>query len=311
MSTFLLGWDVASFEAETMPFNPVRLSMHLSRREPSHLGAAGGDAGPMSPEEAARAHAATPPVYHGFARVVDYGTKPMTGMTAKFALTDPENPQVHPFKGLRCAKHAGHRLRAVVSQPQPEGGERTLFVGEASLAWWSDDPTNGMRVTIRLDDGGPDAPERHPLTGVEPGRHGEAVFLAVWAIDNAEAPEDPRDARRASRPFVGLSAVQQSQIKCRRDAVFQSFCAEQAADLLMGEVYDLPGPEAGPVAFAEAVVRAFCGVASRSVLNLDTAEGFAARQRWQELLRLYDGWRSRPVAGAGAGWAGSEAARPG
>lgn len=246
-------------------------------------------------DDAAPSHAETPPVYSGFARVLDYGTKPLTGMTVKFALSDPEDPEVHPFKGMRCARHAGHRLRIVVSQPVEGEEDRTLFVGEASLTWWSDDCQNGMRVTIRLDDGGPDAPQRHPLTGLEPGRNGEAVFFACWALDNGEAPEHPRDARNSARkPFVQMTAVQQSNIKCRRDERFQAWCSAEAAGLLPSEARAaLPDFGVDPIKFAEATVRAFCGVASRSEFNQDTAAGFAARQRWQEMLRLFEAWRRR------------------
>ena len=251
------------------------------------------------PPAPAGAHGDTPPVHGGFARVVDYGTKPKTGMTAKFQLLDDLDR--HPFKGMKASRTAGHRLHIVVSQPRAEGEpDAVLYVGEGMLTWWAEDCVNGMTAIVRFDDG-PDGAQQHPLTGLEPGyKDGDAVYVACWAVDDDESVQHPAEARRRARkPFASMSAVQQSQIKCRLDAQFQEWCATEAAELLDPlAVADLPDFNDSPVVFAESVVRAFCGVSSRSEFSADTAAAFEARQRWQRMLRMYDAWR-RPEWAAG------------
>jgi hypothetical protein len=254
-------------------------------------------------------HAQTAPIYAGSVRVVNYGMGARTGRTAVLQLVDPPDPHVHPFKGLRWSRSRsaggdarGHRLHLVISQPPDDdwGEDTDLYIGEGMLNWLSDDCANGMRVTLRFD-GGPDGADWHPLTGLEADQKGgDIAYLACWAVADDEAVQDPREARRASRPFSTLTAVQQSQIKCRTDERFQAWCAEAAASLLPPRTAaGLPCADDGSMALAEAVVRAYCGVTSRSTFSQDTAQGFAARQRWQEMLRLYGLWRRAHDAGGG------------
>lgn len=234
------------------------------------------------------------PIYADYVRVQDFATKPLAGMTANLVLLSGEASLVHPFRGLRTARHAGHRLRVVMSMSDGDGKERALFVGEASLTWWADDCRNGMRVTLRLDDGGIiDGPEKHPLTGLEVGKSGEVIYLACWALDNGEKPENPEEARRAQRkPFHTLTAVQQSQIKCRNDRQFQEWCLKFVAPHLDAVLaLELPHYDDSPAEYASQVVRLYCGVQSRSEFKEDTQKGLDARHRWNEMLRRFDDWQ--------------------
>lgn len=255
----------------------------------------------QGPEQGAEAvdPVATPPVFEGYVRVVDYGTKPRTGMTARLQLEGGEGlPPIHPFKGLRTGQSSGHRMRMVLSRTDDAGAEETLYSEEGMLAWWGEDCLNGMRVTLRFDDG-PDAGDRHPLKGVAHGQNGAIVYLACWAINDDETLQRPEEARRRGRtPFNLRGAAQQAQIKCRLDDAFQEWCLAEAAHLLDPAVAEgLPAFEGGAPDYAAAVVRAFCGVASRSEFSEDTARGLLARQRWSEMLRRYDDWiRGAPSA---------------
>lgn len=253
---------------------------------------------PADPRSDEPEPAATPPVFEGYVRVVDYGTKPRTGMTARFQLEGGDGlPSIHPFKGLKTGPSSGHRLRMVLSRTDPTGGEETLYSEEGMLTWWGEDCANGMRVTLRFDDG-PDGGDRHPLKGVEHGQNGAIVYLACWAIDDDETLQRPEEARRRARtPFKLRGAAQQAQIKCRLDDGFQEWClTEAAATLAPGATEVLPVFEDSPADYAAAVVRAFCGIASRAEFSEDTARGLTARQRWSEMLRRYDDWmRAGPI----------------
>lgn len=237
-------------------------------------------------------HRTTPPIYSGYVRILDYGVKPRTGMTAKLLLVDPNDPLIHPFRGLRTAQHSGHRLRVVMSVPKQDEDDETLYVGDGSLSWWADDP-KGMKATIRVDDGGVDAPERHPLTGYEAGvNDGDTIYLAVWALANDEQPEAPDQARKTARtPFRDMSETQQSHILCR-DEKFQHFCMKQASKYVPDErMIELPVFEDSGSKFAAFVLTSYCGIESRADFKQDTFEAFQARQKWRHLMQDFFSWK--------------------
>lgn len=242
----------------------------------------------------------TPPIFEGYVRLADFGTKPRTGMTARLQLSGGDAlPPVHPFKGLKTGQSSGHRLRAVLSRTDDTGEEVTLYSDEAMLTWWGEDCIQGMRLTLRFDDG-PDGGDRHPLKGLETGQNGTVIYLACWAIDDDETLQRPEDARKRGRtPFNLRGAAQQAQIKCRLDEGFQEWCLTEGAPLLDPDVAaSLPAFEDGAADHAAAVVRAFCRVASRAEFSEDSTRGLAARQKWSEMLRRYDDWMRGPPSSA-------------
>ncbi len=229
------------------------------------------------------------PVYEGYMRVIDYSVRARGGMTAKLGLLCED--RVHPFKGLKTGgQGSGQRMRMSLAVTDVDATDHHLYAGEGLLAWWAEDCKVGMSVTIRFDDG-PDGVRHHPLEGRQPG---ETLYVACWAVADDETLQDAPGAKRASRPFAQMAAAQQSQIKCRLDPDFRDWCY-QAVMPRLGEAarQALPPFRDDPKEFAAAVVRAYCDIPSRSAFAEDTARGLAARNRWANLLRLFEDYRRR------------------
>lgn len=239
--------------------------------------------------------AETAPVYQGLVRLLAWSHNSGTRMTAKVKLQDVEDAVRHPFKGLRWSKTTpdGQRLRIGMSQPVDEAPPRQLYNNEGSLAFWTEDPM-GMSVTLRFDDGPDAADGKHPLDGFDPRvEGGVTLYLVAWAVGDDEMPVPPPQPRRGERiPFTQMDATRQSAIKCA-DEAFRRFCAEEAVLLISpDEAAALPSFRDEPAGYTEGVVRAFCGVRSRSVLRQDTPEGRVAKEKWGALLHRFGTWRA-------------------
>lgn len=230
------------------------------------------------------------PFFAAAVMVQDYATSASSGTTVKLHVQDALVTQaIHPMKGIRCAHgrdgiaHA-QRLHVVLGAP---GGEQaveapvtTLYDGEGYLLSWGDDSRMGMRFALRLESH--DGP--HPLTGIQAHRTaGEVIFATIWALSDEERHTLPRKSHKS---FAELTPVKQSQIICRHDRQFQRWTRLVAPTML--ETGHLPEDGDDDIRFAEAFVRSFCGVESRSEFNQDTRAGYHAREAWRHLLRQYE-----------------------
>lgn len=245
-------------------------------------------------------HSSVPAVYAGSVQILDYGNTFADGRTFKARILDPETPRIHPFDGLsfaqgRTARSAtGQRLHLVISRPETDGSEVTLYVGEAKLNWWGNECKFGMRIKLRLD-AGPEGADWHPMNGLHADqKDGEVVFLACWAIADDETVSTPQKAKRSHKPWSAeKSAVQQANMKCLYDENFRKWCATEATSYLtQQQIAELPDFQTDPKGFAAQVVRNYCGISSRSMLSHDTAVGLAARNNWREMLRLFYEWQT-------------------
>lgn len=222
----------------------------------------------------------------------DWNISASSGRSARFRIMDEViEGGTHPLKGLRCGRgrngmSQAQRLRIVITKPEETGESSLLYHGEGTLLSWSDDCRLGMRLSLRLDSG-PEGVDWHPLSGVDADNNaGEVVMVTVWGIADDECLQDARKATRRSTPFYLLPPVKQSQIKCRLDEDFRKWTRLAAPGLLPAD--ELPEDMLTPIQYAEQFVRAYCQVESRSEMSHDTATGFAARERWREIMRMYD-----------------------
>jgi hypothetical protein len=212
-------------------------------------------------------------------------------MSVKLRLTEADRDERHPFRSLHWSARPGegHRLKIVLSLPAAEPGQKpaVLWRGEATLAWWADDCANGMHVTVKLDDGPDGAADGNLFKGMATGAKGETLRFACWAVADDETLQPPPAQQRPQRqkvPFGQMDATRQAAIKCADDA-FRMWCAGEACGLIGKEAAaELPAFAVDPAAFAAGVVRAYCGVASRSELRQPGPGGDAARARWAEML---------------------------
>lgn len=233
--------------------------------------------------------AETAPVYVGRVRLLFWSSTPTAGMSIKVALLDSDL-EINPFKGMKVGKTGlrGQRLRLVLTLDS-ETDKGALYQGEAILQHWQDDPLDGLSVKIRLDDS-IDGASRHPCEAMPFGREDGEVFLfTAWAIADDEQPEAPERASKR-RPFAQLNPVVQSNILCN-DTTFVEFLVLHIVDQLEASPHPLPSAKDQPKAFAEVVVRSFCGITSRAQLNGSDDVAEQARINWQNLLRSYETWR--------------------
>lgn len=237
-----------------------------------------------------------PPLYSGLSRLNNWGETARSGMTVDLALRDVGPLAVHPFKGLSWGKENGQRFRLWVAlRPDDEVDPATLdpvYMGESILMFWGDTCSAGMHARFLLDAGPDGTAGLHPFKDFPHGpKEGQELLMAAWAVADDESTQHPRHVRRKT-PFWELSEVKQSQILCR-DARFVSYLAANESGLA-GRMVS-PRPDEDPLKFAETVVKTYLDVASRSVMNTDTAEGRFARERWRKLLEEYgyfrDGYR--------------------
>jgi hypothetical protein len=248
--------------------------------------------------EERQALSTVPPVYSGFATMMNWSQTGRTGMSVKFRLTEVDDAIKHPFAGLRWSSKTGegHRLRIGITQEIDGRWETTMFAGEASLAWWAEDCANGMQVTFRLDDGPDGASDRHPLAGLPTGKESASYALFCWAIGDNELPENPAVHKRGAKvPFASMDATRQAGIKCG-DILFREWCQKEGASLMDPEMAAcLPDFAANPEEFTKGVVCGLCRISSRSELKKAGPDGDRARMKWTKILRRFGSWRtSRP-----------------
>lgn len=150
------------------------------------------------------------------------------------------------------------------------------YEGQALLVRWGETSTAGRTVTFQIEEG-PDASPLHPFKGFRAGKDGDRFLIMCVPIGNDEQPISEIAASREStippgagigsppesaassapaaspkerRPFHMLPLATQAAIRCQ-DATFIAWLK-----------LDDPTPET-----AAEVVRAYCGVDSRSQLS--------------------------------------------
>jgi len=222
------------------------------------------------------------PFFTGTVVTMDWSSSP-NGNSVRLKIA--EDALIHPFKGLNTdprRQGAGQRLKITVTSHG-----RMVYDGQAILTWRGDDSQNGMTVSLKLEEVQNAHPFQDIVTDYYTGyrhRSGEPLHMQCWLVDDDETLVRPKI------PFKDMSPVKQSQIKCRLDKDFQSFCADNIAMLaaLCGEDIPEVSTDTTHQEFAENTVRLFCGVSSRSELNEDSRHGFDARMKWKLLLSLYE-----------------------
>jgi hypothetical protein len=236
------------------------------------------------------AYEAVPPVYLGTVQILHWGNTSAQGMTAKVNLPD-EHGDRHPFRGMPWGASGGQRLH-LAFMPFSEDGDSTpradtaFFSGEAQLLFWGEDCSKGKFVSLRIDAGPDGAKGVHPFEGMSAGlRGGERLFMACWAIADDETAVDPSTIR-PRRPFSTLKACAQANIMCLKSD-FQRWVTDNAAALLPAG-HPLPSPGTSPGSVAAGIVKAHCGIESRSELDEETPHGEASRTRWRALLASFD-----------------------
>lgn len=236
----------------------------------------------------------TPPLYHGNVLLSDYGTTARSGMRVKFRLDSIDEKLRHPFCGLKFGIN-GHRLRIVVSNEditRDELGysthERVIFFGDSIMVRWDDNPSDGMTVTVRLDE-----PESgiHPFSGLLSGKTGGTMlWFTCWPLSETEMAEETEVAKKTARPWNTLDATTQSNIKCS-DASFQKWISEiyihllSSVDMEYGDLIELTGRN-----LASEVIRRYCSIKSRREFKDDTSLGQYARQQWMQMMSMYENW---------------------
>lgn len=250
---------------------------------------------PQTPERMERFHAGepeqrgetisqVPPFFTGEVQVWDWSSSP-GGYNVKLKLSDALF--AHPFKGLNTSgkkRNAGQRLHIVVSG-------RATYQGQCILTWRGDDSLKGMAISLKLDvfNG------EHPFIGCRTisdvssdfgsrSHQPDTLKLEAWVVDDDEYLIKP------SKPFNEMSPVQQAQIKCRLDRDFQVFCMDNLAHLMTvcGETAPELTDDMDAKEMCEHIVRAFCGITSRSELNEDSRHGFDSRMKWALLLSYFE-----------------------
>ncbi|NDV52931.1 hypothetical protein [Salipiger sp. PrR003] len=241
-----------------------------------------------------------PPCYIGHVKLLRWGHTSSSGMSLTIELLDADQDESHPFKGLRAArgtKTEGQRLRVHLAHSEhlSQTPGELVYAGESLLIWWAEDCAEGMKVTLRLDEGPDGAGQIHPCDGMSHGKKsGEILSLVVWPIDDEDQPDVP-GARRKRRSFDELSPTAQSQILCNderfsnwlakwEDRFVSDFACRADLDILRGE---------DAKAYAEHVLKIWCGIESRAELTHDTDRGSFARDRWARMLEAYqeERWR--------------------
>lgn len=242
------------------------------------------------PQPGIRDYRATPPLYTGAARLLDWASTARAGLVAKLELMEADEKGLHPFKGMSCGPAYGQRLHAVISALPDDGGDAEAdYADEAILLHWADDCFAGMSLKLLLGEQAGDQP--HPLQHHPAGKKGGAsLFVAFWAVDDDETLQRPDQVRRR-RSFATLSAIQQSQILCRTPD-FQRWLNDVVLNRLpqSDRSHLAPCGRAGD-AFAADLVRHVCRIGSRAELGNDDSNGQHAREIWRALLCEYENWK--------------------
>jgi hypothetical protein len=234
-----------------------------------------------------------PPIYVGGARLANWGHTAKGGMAVEFLIKEIGPREVNPFKGLRCGKSDGQRLRTWVG-PYSEALEiaaldevESVYAGETMLTYWGDTSSKGMTVKVLIDNTADGVNGRNPFADMQEGAvEGQDFFTSFWAIDDDESVV-AKKAVRPRTPFYQLSEVKQANI-LTGDQEFVNFLARRstmlAAESLASVASDV---SESPRKWAEEIIRAILGIESRSVMNHETIAGVEARKKWKALVGEY------------------------
>ena len=237
--------------------------------------------------------APVPPVYVGGARLAYWGHTAKGGMAVEFLLKEVGPREVNPFKGLKCGKSDGQRLRMWVG-PYSELVEiahldevESVYAGETMMTYWGDTSSKGMTVKVLIDNTADGVNGKNPFADMPVGAiEGQDFFASFWTIDDDESLV-PKKAVRPRTPFYQMSEVKQANI-LTGDQEFVNFLANRigrlADEARAGIAADI---SESPRKWAEEVVRAFLRIESRAVMNHETIEGVEARKRWKTLVGEY------------------------
>jgi hypothetical protein len=232
-----------------------------------------------------------PPIFNGEVRLLKWANTNHGGMTVNLAIEDSNGLTTHPFKGLHTSRTGdGQRFYVVVNLPESWGDNtpQNVYLGEATLVWWSDDCKDGMKMILRLAPGPDGAGLIHPFDGLVTGtrKTGELLFMATWAIADDERPTDPRK-QRSKKSFAELSPTQQSQL-LSRDHRFVEWLLMRLNDLIDDGEGLHEEAEVNPEEFCKKVICCYCGITSRSEFKGEDEHAKHARERWSLLLEAYE-----------------------
>lgn len=233
----------------------------------------------------------TPPVYVGSTRLLRWGNTSSAGMTASFVLTDVDETDQHPFKGLRAAratKTEGQRLYVSLQYPTSdyEIPERSVYSGEALLLWWAEDCAEGMKLTVKFRDGPDGINKVHPCDGMISGKKsGEMLNLVVWELDDIDEPVYTKPKKRK---FSELSPTTQSHILCR-DIKFYSWVSKNLNYLVTdSDVLDDIRRIDDKTKFCEHVIKFHCTINSRADFSRTDEVGKNAVNKWVKIVEKYE-----------------------
>lgn len=144
---------------------------------------------------------------------------------------------------------------------------------EVMLLRWGESPT-GRTATFLL----PEDTPHHPFKGLRTGAtNGERLELSVKVIAD---DENTHEIKTDEKPKREMTLPQYVGMICQ-DENFQTFINEKFVDIV--EHYEIDYPTDKIVA---EIVRAECGVISRSEINYDTP----AQKKWSALYSDFKSW---------------------
>lgn len=237
----------------------------------------------QSVDEIIHQYKETEPLYNGKVKLMDWGNTARSGMSVSLYLEDANQESIHPFKGVKTGRTSGQRMKLflIMDGEQDKG---ILFDGESLLVHWQDDAVNGMYIKIKLDSSQDGTAGIHPCENMLTGEDGQTMFLVCWEIDDIEIPI------KRKKKFVEMSAVSQSHILCR-DINFSKYLKENINNILEEIPNPLPDHINQHKAFAEVIVRQYCGVTTRAQFNGQDELAQNATKKWTQLVNMYNEYR--------------------
>lgn len=199
------------------------------------------------------------PFFDGLS-IIDSANHNNAGFTLKMRIDG--NNILHPFKGVPVMQ----RLKVTISNSL----DGILYDDEAMMLRWSETSSTGQDVKLRLS-------LLNEKTMLFLDKKSEKVTMKTWILNDDETlAEKPR------RKWHEYSAAEQSGILCDDQAFRNYLFGMIGNEEQRGFMKSLPSKEQNEA--CAMLVRRFCGVSSRSLINPDTEDGRGAFQRWQRLL---------------------------